>query len=255
MFSAPRRRSALSTGLATLIVVFSSCSGDRTSDGASASTTTTVDEMRDLEATTTTAIAETTVPSVAVGPGFTLEGSTYHGVPVLGTGAVRGSGCGSGIDGDPLVPDVLPDGLWFGSLGPHYEYYEPTSPDDVGYGYARLFDDRLEIDLWCVYAGVVAERKYNDPTCLDDESCPSSNAPWWFTEDRSDTLRSVPLAPGHRYSAEPEIGDPFFPGCSATEPFVANGAWRNWPVWIAVNDGEVTEVLGICSYYTDIRGL
>lgn len=249
----PRRRVAALTLASALSIAVTACSGDRETTGTASATTTVVDTT-EVDATVDTT-TDMTSSSVAVGPGFTLEGSAYHGVPVLGTGAVRGSGCGSGIDGDPLLPDVLPDGLWFGSLGPRYEYYEPTSPDDIGYGYARLFDDRLEIDVWCVYAGVVAERKYNDPKCLDDESCPSSNAPWWFTEDRSDTLRSVPLASGHRYSAEPEIGDPFFPGCSATEPFVANGAWRNWPVWIAVNDGEVTEILGICSYYTDIRGL
>lgn len=213
----------------------------------------------DTSAPTTTMVEGTAPPSslvvdtVAPDPGFSLHGIGYYDVPVLGSGLVRGTGCGSGNDGDPLLDDRLPDGLWFGSLGPQYENYDPVSADDLGYGYARLDDTRLEIDLWCVYAGDAAAERYFAPSCQSDLGCPSSNTSWWFTEDTSNRLRSLPLADDVEYSAEPEVGEPFFPGCSTDDAFVANAAWRNWPVWIAVNDGEVTEILGVCSYYTILR--
>jgi len=213
-------------------VVVVGCSVKESSVSTTSVSTTSV--VEDAPTTTTSSLV---VDTVAPDGGFSLQGIGYDDVPVLGPGPVWGTGCGSGSDGDPLLPDELPDGLWFGSLGPQYEYHEPTGPEDRGYGYARLGDSRLEIDLWCVYAGVAAKQRYNDPRCLADMSCSSGNAAWWFTEDRSNKLRSVSLAADYRYSAEPEISDPFRPGCSSSEALVANAAWRLWPVWIAVDAG------------------
>jgi hypothetical protein len=253
------RRIRFGHTLAISLAVVTLLSACASSDSSSPSQTTTTTTDMTSDSTTTPVDDSTTSTTAVTGPigpnGYTLVGLEYYSIPVLGATDVRGSGCGSGIGDDPTLPDVLPDGIWFGSLGPKYEYYEPTSPEDLGFGYARLYDDHLEIDLWCVYGGQTAETKYNDPSCSEDTGCPSNNASWWFTEDQSNKLRSVALSADYLYTAEPETGDPYFRGCSTSEIYVSNAAWRNWPVWIAVNGGQVTEVLGICSYYTLLRGL
>jgi hypothetical protein len=60
----------------------------------------------------------------------------FHDVPQLGAEPVRGSGCGA----DGSIGEVIPDGLWAGTLG-----YVPN-------------DDPWEINLVCVYFGEEAQR-------------------------------------------------------------------------------------------------
>ena len=72
------------------------------------SSVSTTSVVKDAPTTTTASLV---VDTVAPDVGFSLQGIGYDDVPVLGSGPVRGTGCGSGSDGDPLLPDELPDGL------------------------------------------------------------------------------------------------------------------------------------------------
>jgi hypothetical protein len=60
----------------------------------------------------------------------------FHDVPQLGTEPVRGSGCGA----DGSIGEVIPDGLWAGTLNYVTE------------------DDHWEVNLVCVYFGDEAQR-------------------------------------------------------------------------------------------------
>lgn len=184
---------------------------------------------------------------------FTLANSSFYSVGVFSEAPVRGSGCGSGNYGDPTLPDQLPDGIWFGSLGPYYEDFPPYDDQDVGFGYTRFDGKSLEIDLWCVYTGPIAQEKYEDPVCQSNDDCWLYNSAWWFTEDNSDRLRSLPVSPDYIYSAPSDVVIDSYPGCVEDDPFTRNAAWRNGPVWIAVNNGQVTEILGSCDYLGGFR--
>lgn len=181
---------------------------------------------------------------------FSMGGYGFFDVPVLGATDVRGSGCGSGDGEDPTLGDTLPDGLWFGSLGPQYEDYEPIDDSDLGYGYKRFDGATLEIDLWCVYSGATAEQKFVSEACQSDIECEANNSTGWLTEDESNRLRSLPVAANFTYRVdyyEAEAG--WY--CMWTDPFEVGAAWRLAPVWIAVNDGRVTEIFGHCAYYLE----
>jgi len=181
---------------------------------------------------------------------FSFGGTSFFEVPELGATDIRGSGCGSGVGDDPALDDRVPDGLWFGSLGPKYENYEPIDENDLGYAYNRFDGTTLEIDLWCVYSGATAEQKYLSEACRSDTVCEANNSTGWLTEDDSDRMRSLPVADDYVYRVdyyEAEAGW----DCMWTDPFEVDAAWRRAPVWIAVNQGRVTEVFGHCAYWLE----
>lgn len=235
-----------------------------------ATTATTVDSVGSVDSTdtdstpddsevvdTSTVVEDSTVvtdvpTSTSTDSSRVLSLGTYSffDVPELGATDIRGSGCGSGSEGDPVLDDRLPDGLWFGSLGPKYEYYEPIDETDLGYAYKRFDGATLEIDLWCVYSGVTAEQKYLSEECQADIECEANNSTGWLTIDDDDRLREVPVAENFQYRVDFYEADAGW-FCGWTEPFAVGAAWRDAPVWIAVNDGVVTEIFGHCAYYLE----
>ena len=228
-----------------LLVAVTACADDRATDETSSPGTTEVDAT---VATTTDTTTDTMVPVDFAG--YSFVGLEFFEVPVLGPADIRGSGCGSGVGEDAVLPDVLPDGIWMGSLGPRYESYDVvTSPED-GFGYSRFDGTTLEIDIWCVYAGATAEEKFRSVECQTDIECEANNSTGWLVEDQSDRLRSMPVAAGYVYREDrydAELGW----SCGTSDPWSVEATWRMQPVWIAVNAGEVTEIFGHCAYYLE----
>lgn len=210
----------------------------------------TVDTVSSDVSTPSSAPADTEVATTSPSLGYSLFDYSFFDVPEMGITDLRGSGCGSGLEGDPVQGDSLPDGLWFGSLGPKYEYYEPIDETDLGYAYKRFDGATLEIDLWCVYSGATAEQKYLSEECQAEIECEANNSTGWLTIDDDDQLREVPVDENFQYRVdfyEAEAG--WF--CGMTDPFAVGAAWRDSPVWIAVNDGLVTEIFGHCAYWLE----
>lgn len=246
----PRRRVVAMTLVSVVSIAVTACSGDRVTTETPSATTTVVDttEVDATVATTTDTSTDTMVPSDFAG--YSFVGLEFFEVPVLGPADIRGSGCGSGVGEDAVLPDVLPDGIWMGSLGPRYESYDVvTSPED-GFGYSRFDGTTLEIDIWCVYAGATAEEKFRSAECQTDIECEANNSSGWLVEDQSDRLRSIPVAAGFVYREDrydAELGW----SCGTSDPWSVEATWRMQPVWIAVNAGEVTEIFGHCAYYLE----
>ena len=203
---------------------------------------------------TTSVVAATEPPDDAF-DGFTFADVGFFDVPEMSVADERGSGCGA--SGEAGLPDVLPDGLWFGSFGPKYEYYEPVNENEIGYGYARFGPSSLELDVWCVYSGATAEQKYLAEQCQAETECEGNNTVQWMVEDNLDRMHPMPVAENFVYRVDYYEADAGW-SCGLTDPFGTDGlepAWRLHPVWIAVNDGMVTEVFGHCGYYFEARRL
>ena len=90
----------------------------------------------------------------------------FHDVPQLGTETVRGSGCGA----DGSIGEVIPDGLWSGTLT-----YVPG-------------DDQWEVNLVCVYSGEEAQQVISGGTAnvIDDDD------PDYVIVDNNPRTRLVP---------------------------------------------------------------
>lgn len=90
----------------------------------------------------------------------------FHDVPQLGTEPVRGSGCGA----DGSIGEVIPDGLWAGTLS-----YVPD-------------DDHWEVNLVCVYSGEQARQVISSGTAnvIDDDD------PDYVVVDNNPRTRAVP---------------------------------------------------------------
>ncbi|MFZ9676069.1 MAG: hypothetical protein ACO3DM_09255 [Ilumatobacteraceae bacterium] len=247
MARAPRLQVGAILAMSTLIVA--ACSGSSTDKSAPNETTTST--APSIDSTTIPTVVDTTEPPIEVPDDFTLGGFGFFDVSEMSVADERGSGCGVG--GEAGLPDVLPDGLWFGSLGPKYEYYEPVNENELGYGYARFDAGSLELDVWCVYAGETAASKYLSEQCQADVECEANNSTGWLVEDIVDRLHQIPVAEEFSYRVDDYDAEAGW-SCGLTDSFGADGfepAWRLLPVWIAVNSGVVTEVFGHCAYYLE----
>lgn len=203
--------------------------------------------------TTTVAPTTTGAPTTTAAPTIvhTLDAFDYHDVPALGNPEIRGSGCGSGKDGDPTLGDRLPDGIWFGSFGPYIEEVPYDGPGGNFFGYARIDGVTGEFDLWCVYTGDLGAALFAG--CGDRGSdCEYESRPEWYPEDNVNRLRTVPFADDWEYIVQ----DPrqWFNGVECSnEPW--NSPWgglRSYQVWIAVNGGSITSVLATCDKYVRV---
>jgi len=178
-----------------------------------------------------------------------LSGFDYHDMPALGNPNIRGTGCGSGQDGDPTLGDQLPDGIWYGTLGPIYEDYE--SAEGADYGYARIYESGVEIDLWCVYTGELGAQLFSECETVSRD-CDYESRPDWYPEDNTNRLRSVPFADDWEFINQDSSLR--YDGVECAEqpwdgPFAGS---RRWPVWIAVNGGSLTGLLATCFLYAPL---
>ncbi|MFZ9084166.1 MAG: hypothetical protein ACO22B_07530 [Ilumatobacteraceae bacterium] len=179
-----------------------------------------------------------------------LSGFDYHDMPALGNPNIRGTGCGSGQDGDPTLGDQLPDGIWYGTLGPIYEDYE--SAEGADYGYARIYESGVEIDLWCVYTGELGAQLRADCEQVARD-CNYESRPDWYPEDNTNRLRSVPFADDWEFINQDSWRQYDGVEC-AEQPWDAPLAGsRRWPVWIAVNGGSLTGLLATCYLYAPLN--
>ena len=202
-------------------------------------------------APTTAAPTTTSAPTTTAAPTIvhSLAGFDYHDMPALGNPNIRGTGCGSGQDGDPTLGDQLPDGIWYGTLGPIYEDYESAEGPD--FGYARIFDSGVEIDLWCVYTGELGAQLRADCEQVARD-CNYESRPDWYPEDNTNRLRSVPFADDWEFINQDSSLR--YDGVECAEqpwdgPFAGS---RRWPVWIAVNGGSLTGLLATCFLYAPL---
>jgi hypothetical protein len=149
----------------------------------------------------------------------------FHDVPQLGTEPVRGSGCGA----DGSIGEVIPDGLWAGTLS-----YVPE-------------DDHWEVNLVCVYFGEEARAV----TAGGAANVIDADDPDYVIVDNNPRTRSVPnraasietsfadvrtdgrcLGPGSVESGEDHVV--FEPGEFETIYSTTHQAW------LRIHDGAVT---------------
>jgi hypothetical protein len=203
-------------------------------------------------APTTAAPTTTSAPTTTAAPTIvhSLSGFDYHDMPALGNPNIRGTGCGSGQDGDPTLGDQLPDGIWYGTLGPIYEDYE--SAEGADYGYARIYESGVEIDLWCVYTGELGAQLFSECETVSRD-CDYESRPDWYPEDNTNRLRSVPFADDWEFINQDSWRQYDGVEC-AEQPWDAPLAGsRRWPVWIAVNGGSLTGLLATCYLYAPLN--
>lgn len=206
----------------------------------------------DTTAAPTTAAPTTSAPTTTAAPTIvhSLSGFDYHDMPALGNPNIRGTGCGSGQDGDPTLGDQLPDGIWYGTLGPIYEDYE--SAEGADYGYARIYESGVEIDLWCVYTGELGAQLFSECETVSRD-CDYESRPDWYPEDNTNRLRSVPFADDWEFINQDSWRQYDGVEC-AEQPWDAPLAGsRRWPVWIAVNGGSLTGLLATCYLYAPLN--
>lgn len=165
----------------------------------------------------------------------------YFAVPQLGCEPVRGSGCGA----DDSIGDVVPDGLWRGSI---------ASFDGATIAESTSF----EFDLWCAYYGDAAEQQADQWIAENGEDA----VPPWTGDDElvinnNPQTRTVPIS-AEGFVARPAVWTPVSQSAdggtmnrcvsgNGAEPLEVDAVVGS-DTWIYIEDGAATQLTRSCPY-------